>query len=671
MGAPSDNALSAMLASFAQWVCYRYPDKAPRKIAAPEEFASVDDKTTWATYEAAIAFRAANPDYGIGFVLTPELGITCVDLDATDDETIQARQNKIYGELLHDAYAELSPSGEGCHLWVRGSVETRKTKGVEVYSHSRYITITGNAVRNVELPDAQTRLQDLIAALDRLTGRNVQQASYEAQDIPQTRDRAEIINAIALGPQGQWFNSLWSGDWTTKPSASEADWQLCCLLMEHGATDAQVESIFLESQLGQRDEPREMRRKIRTTIKNARKRPVNKHETNPPTNPPQTSASEFVFQSVPFSKRGLIMEPMDKMQIGITKWLWYRHLPMKRLAILAGTGSAGKSTLTLKMAATVSSGGMWPDGTQCPQGSVLLWSGEDIADEDVLPRLVAMGADLSRIVNIKAAVDDQGRVIPFNAVRDIPEITKALQQYPGVSLVVISPLVSMVKGDMNASNITRDGLQSLVDMAQQTGVCVLGITHFRKDSEGQSPVDRVLGSAAFTQLPRIVMGAVRSADGTRRALAVVKGNNGKETLGAYEYDIRGKEITHGGVTVSADDCSEIVWGGKIEGVAIEIFNEIEGVEKDNKQKTRQSQLEIAIAQLKTKLADGVKVPTKELDDYMLKTIGIKKAVYKAAKEELKVFAEPDGRGGTWKYSLPDTSVRIDIPVPQQWAQRPN
>jgi putative DNA primase/helicase len=653
------NQLLAELRGFNHWVCYR--SKADKQPLKPDgSAASIADSSTWASYE-----QAAASGKGLGFVITRPIGVTCIDIDVKEGAELSEFQKIVLG-AFRETYIETSPSGRGFHIWCRGTAETvkRSDLGIEVYSGERYMTVTLAPVVNSPLLLLQEHLDTLIAKIRP----EHSSARVEGQDAPETRTRADIINAIALSPQGQWFNSLWSGDWTNKPSASEADWQLCCLLMEHGATNAQVESIFLDSQLGQRDKAKEMWRKIRTTIRNARAKGVGMSQ--PQINPPQTKTneSEIVIQSVPFSQRGLIVEPMDKMEIGVTEWLWYRHLPKRRLALLAGVGSAGKSTLTLKMAATVSTGGTWPDGTQSPRGRVLLWSGEDLADEDVLPRLVAMGADLSMIANIKGTRDESGNITAFNPVRDVPEIINALKQYPGTALVVISPLVRLVKGDMNATNVTREGLQSLVDMAQQTGVCVLGISHFRKDSEGQNPVDRVLGSAAFTQLPRSVMGAVRSKDGARRALAVIKGNNGKESLGAYEYEIRGKAITHRGVTISADDCSEIVWGQQIEGTAHDVFDDIEGVEvKGDKQ---QSKVDGAKSFLLGQLANGRKVPTRELNELAAK-YGISTRAYNQAKTELSVASLPDGVGKQWVSSLPDASVQIDIPVPEQWARQPN
>ena len=75
------------------------------------------------------------------------------------------------------------------------------------------------------------------------------------------------------------------------------------------------------------------------------------------------------------------------------EWLWNGWLARTELHLIAGTPGVGKTTLALRMAATVSSGADWPDGTRCEPGNVLIWSGEDQPQKTILPRLLAMNAD--------------------------------------------------------------------------------------------------------------------------------------------------------------------------------------------------------------------------------------------------------------------------------------
>ena len=83
---------------------------------------------------------------GIGFVFTPEDDLCGVDLDGClDPETgeIEPWAWEIIEEL--DSYTEISPSGTGVHILVRGELpEGRNRKGrFETYDRGRYFTVTG------------------------------------------------------------------------------------------------------------------------------------------------------------------------------------------------------------------------------------------------------------------------------------------------------------------------------------------------------------------------------------------------------------------------------------------------------------------------------------------------------------------------------------------------
>ncbi len=69
----------------------------------------------------------------------------------------------------------------------------------------------------------------------------------------------------------------------------------------------------------------------------------------------------------------------------------------ENLKCWGGQPGTGKTTIALDFAATVSSGGRWPDGTLAEAGNVAIWSGEDDIDDVLAPRLQAMGADMTRI----------------------------------------------------------------------------------------------------------------------------------------------------------------------------------------------------------------------------------------------------------------------------------
>jgi hypothetical protein len=131
-------------------------------IANPRR-ASVTNPRSWGTYLQTLAFaRAAGMD-GIGLVLTPELGLTLVDLDDCFDDNGNLLPWAVpIVAMFAGSYMEYSPSGRGLHIYVWGTVDSLKTPGIELYSHSRYTTITGNVYGDPKpVAEAQAALDAL------------------------------------------------------------------------------------------------------------------------------------------------------------------------------------------------------------------------------------------------------------------------------------------------------------------------------------------------------------------------------------------------------------------------------------------------------------------------------------------------------------------------------
>ncbi|MFM9438348.1 RecA-family ATPase [Janthinobacterium sp. CG_23.3] len=196
-------------------------------------------------------------------------------------------------------------------------------------------------------------------------------------------------------------------------------------------------------------------------------------------------------------------------------WLWPGWVPAGKSTILAGAAGTGKTTLALGLAAVLTAGGRWPDGSVCQgRGNVLIWSSEDVADDTLVPRLIASGADLARCHFIEGIAQD-GESVPFDPSQDIPDLRRAVDAIGGVSLLLIDPIVSAVACDMLRANDVRRSLQAVVDFADAHGCAVSGITHFAKGGSGKAPQDRV-GSQAFGALARMVLVTAKEEGSNRR-----------------------------------------------------------------------------------------------------------------------------------------------------------
>lgn len=273
---------------------------------------------------------------------------------------------------------------------------------------------------------------------------------------------------------------------------------------------------------------------------------------------------------------------------------------------------------------------------------MLVWSSEDVADDTLVPRLIASGADLNRCHFIEGIVQ-HGESVPFDPSQDIPELHRAVQRIGGAALLIIDPIVSAVAGDMHRANDVRRSLQAVVDFAEAHSCAVIGITHFAKGGAGKAPQDRVIGSQAFGALARMVLVTAKEEGSTRRVLARAKSNIAPDDGGvAYSLDL---VTIDGGIAAT-----RAVWEGVIEGTAREILGDVECDDNDEEADSRRD-LERMLVDL---LAENHgKMPARqvkaEVSDAGYSWIAANRAKEKAGIESAK---EKGATKGGWTWFLP-------------------
>ena len=251
-------------------------------------------------------------------------------------------------------------------------------------------------------------------------------------------------------------------------------------------------------------------------------------------------------------------------------WLWNGWLATGKVHVLGGAPGTGKTTISMALAATVTTGGCWPDGTQSPIGKVVIWSGEDDPADTLVPRLTLSGADLSKvhfIDNIKKGNEKRS----FDPAHDMEALRRKLAEIGDVRLLIVDPIVSAIAGDSHKNAEVRRGLQPLADLAASMRCALLGITHFSKGTSGRDPVERLTGSLAFGAVARVVLVAARhqeeGEDGrTVRLLLRAKSNIGPDD-GGFEYDLYQDEIE----ILPGIFASFVQWGNTVEGAARELL----------------------------------------------------------------------------------------------------
>jgi primase-polymerase (primpol)-like protein len=249
------------LSSLRQWVCWRLePDAKGGKMnktpydPATGRKASSTNPATWTALEAAVKAKDKYGYTGVGFVFAKGGGLVGIDIDhCLDPESGEpnAAAAAILGRVP-PTYVEISPSGEGLHIFMRGSLPEGANKnsrtGVEMYAHSRYFTVTGKMYK-----DAPPTLAEDGGALAWIHDKYVKPARKTAKKKKSRKDRSPLTDDEVLEKAGatEEFAALWEGRWEESyQSQSEADMALCCrLAFWAGKNKEQMDRLFRQSGL--------------------------------------------------------------------------------------------------------------------------------------------------------------------------------------------------------------------------------------------------------------------------------------------------------------------------------------------------------------------------------------------------------------------------------------
>lgn len=231
-------AIPQELRDLRQWVIWRFVQRPgsrkPTKVpinAATGKGASTTDAATWSSFDVALASFLKSQGDGIGFVFTPDDPYTGIDLDDCHDEDghLVSWARDIVARF--DSYTELSPSGRGRHIILRGKLpEKGRRKGhVEMYSEGRYFTMTGALIEGEPSVIAE-RSETLIAVYQEIFVEGDNQQTIQRPTISSFSNIEaddDLIDKAISAKNGVKFRMLWQGDISGYGSNSEADMALC------------------------------------------------------------------------------------------------------------------------------------------------------------------------------------------------------------------------------------------------------------------------------------------------------------------------------------------------------------------------------------------------------------------------------------------------------------
>jgi hypothetical protein len=301
-------------------------------------------------------------------------------------------------------------------------------------------------------------------------------------------------------------------------------------------------------------------------------------------------------------------------------------------------GGLGKSILACDRAARLSRGQLDGDCRGDPV-SVIYVTAEDSWESTLVPRLMAAGADLDRIVDVELLTAD-GNEESLSLPEDLDELRDAIEQ-TGAKLVVIDPLVAFLSENIDSHNdkSVRRALAPLKRLAEETGAAIVCIVHLNK-RDSRLAANRVIGSVGFYNAVRSVLLFTADHDEEHhRILSHAKANLGPQSV-SLRFGVEGRTVTVESV-------------GEIATVGLSFLGEAPDITADNAldhpDGEHRSALADAIAFLEEELAAGP-VPAKPLLA-SAKRNGHSEKTVQRAKAKIGVVSRRDG--DIWRWHLPE------------------
>lgn len=221
------------------------------------------DPETWMDFNDA-ASSAYEHSLGLGYCIHYSDPYVCIDLDVKGDHNEQdpakwTTQQQIdrYWFMVQafDSYTELSQSGKGLHIWVRGvTKDGARHDGVELYAESRFMVCTGAQLFPGKPIEERQALVDVLYNEVR-AHQAAKQKFAELDEREEVESDEQILERARSADNASKFVELYEGRWEQYnfPSNSEADLALMSIFTFYSRADEQCRRLFRGSKLGERE----------------------------------------------------------------------------------------------------------------------------------------------------------------------------------------------------------------------------------------------------------------------------------------------------------------------------------------------------------------------------------------------------------------------------------
>lgn len=298
--------------------------------------------------------------------------------------------------------------------------------------------------------------------------------------------------------------------------------------------------------------------------------------------------------------------------------------------LLAAREGKGKSTVASSWAAR-----------ETRTGGTVLWIGtEESREHAIVPRLIAAGADMNRVIFVDVQTDLGTGALTFPL--DLVRIEQVVREH-AVTMIFLDPAKAVVPPGFSGNDdiAVRQYLEPIAALADRCKVTIIGLAHFGK-RVGSDSGQLMLGSVAWSQVARCVLSIAEDPDAGTRVLTNTKAN--------YVGTDRSVEFRIVSTTIDTDDgpteIGTVEWLGDTTTDARDLLGGDEGEDRRD--------IDRWLAEL---LANGSVKATEVFSS--ADAAGFTKDQAKRAKKRLGIEAHRPENPGPWFWSL--TTQGADTP----------
>ena len=526
----------AELLELSQWVARRGKVPLDPKSGSNAKVSNPDDpkkaRDTWGPIEEALN-RARNDGLdGVGFVFSEDDPYCGVDLDGCrnpDTGEIEEWAQEIIDSLA--SYTEVSPSGTGVHIILRGVLPRFGKSGpIEMYDSKRYFTVTGKHLEGTPraLRSAQQALMELHRKTfgDPSTSEDSAPALEDENHIPKAIRKLEddqLLRRILRSQHNLPFARLYyRGDTSMhEGDDSAADLALCGVLAYWSGGDRErMDRMFRNSGLMRPkwDERRGEGTYGERTIEKALEGKTDFWKG--PSLDAHQDGEAMVFTAA----------ELEGMRFPEPRWA-VEGVLAEGLSILGGRPKIGKSWLALALGAAIASGSEALGRIPTEAGDVLYLALEDNKRrlQERMRRIIQSSSWPERLHLTNAW--------PKTGAGGLDLLDEWCDAHPDARLVIVDTLarvrpIRSGRGDLYAEDY-RIG-QDLKALADSHGIAVLVVHHLRK-MDSDDPLELLSGTLGLPGAADSVL-IMRRERGKDDATLFVTGRDVEERELAVEWD---------------------------------------------------------------------------------------------------------------------------------------